>query len=355
MPFGYAMSRVQNTLRIWSTRDPLPTAFAEAWRARMSRAPHGNFSMQLPYLEWEGKHGQHALAVLVDEGQRAGAVVLREQAGEWHSGWPWRWQCVIEDPSRDGRVGVTPEEARWLFERACVAAGGKRLRFFAPYPPAGNRPGFMAGGTLVQLLEHDDKSVLMAMDPTKRRTVRRARESGCEVVEATTPELWKAFAEVQVETKRRHGEIVDNVVDDPAPGEFWREWELPWMWLLVAVREGRVVSGFGLGLSPGGMVEGRTSATGEEGRKIGAFPLLVYEASIRARDRGYRWHNNGGDTFFKRDMLGKLAERVEMHCWLGGGALWTLPNHGEAWGRATARRARRLQKRVLAARSAKPR
>lgn len=318
----------------------------------MAHAPHGNFAMLLPYLEWEARLGNHALAVLADDGARAGAIVLREQAGEWHSGWPWRWQCVIEDSARDGRVGVTPEEARWLFDCACASSGGKRLRFYAPFPPADGTPGFLAGGTLVQALDRDDQTVLMSMDATKRRTLRRARESGCEVVEATTPELWKAFAEVQVDTKRRHGDSVDDVPLAPAPGEQWREWELPWMWLLVAVREGRVISGFGLGLNPGGMLEGRTSATNEEGRKLGAFPLLVYEASLRARDRGYRWHNNGGDTFFKRDMLGKLAERVEIHCWLGGGALWMLPNHGEVWGRVTARRARRLQKRLIAAKSA---
>jgi hypothetical protein len=214
-------------------------------------------------------------------------------------------------------------------------------------------PGYLAAGTLLQSLGHDDQAILMAMDATKRRTQRKAREGGCQVVEATSPDLWKAFAEVQVDTKRRHGDSVEAVAQTPGPGEHWREWELPWMWLLLAVREGRVVSGFGLGLAAGGVLEGRTSATSEEGRKLGAFPLLVYEASIRARDRGYRWHNNGGDTFFKRDMLGRFAQRVEIHCWLGGGALWALPNRGEAWGRVMAPRVRRLQKRLLAAKGAK--
>lgn len=349
------MRRVKRRILIWSTREPLPPAFAEAWSRRMARSPHGNFSMSLPYLESESKQGRHARAVLADDGVRGGAIVLREHAGGWHSGWPWRWQSTIEDPARDGRVGVAAEETRWLFECACEAASGGRLRFFTPEGPVDGVPGFLAGGTLVQSLAHDDDAMLMAMDATKRRTVRRARESGCEVVEATSPELWKAFAEVQVDTKRRHGVAVEGVAQDPAPGEQWREWELPWMWLLVAVREGRVVSGFGLGLCPGGMLEGRTSATSEEGRKLGAFPLLVHEASIRARDRGYRWHNNGGDTFFKRDVLGRFAERVDIHCWLGGGALWAIPNHGEVWGRETARRARRLQKRLLETRRLKSR
>ncbi len=347
------MGRVERTLQLWSTREPTPPALAEAWSRRMARSPHANFSMALPYLEWEAKQGRHALAVLADEGSRGGAIVLREHARGWHSGWPWRWQCIIDDPAREGRVGMTSEEALWLYACACAAAGGRRLRFFAPLPPADGVPGYLGGGTLVQSLEHDDHAMLMAMDATKRRTVRRARESGCEVVEATSPALWKAFAEVQVDTKRRHGVVADRVEENPAPGQQWREWELPWMWLLVAVREGRVVSGFGLGLSPGGMLEGRTSATSEEGRKLGAFPLLVHEASIRARERGYRWHNNGGDTFFKRDVLGRFAERVDMHCWLGGGTLWTLPNHGEVWGRETVKRARRLQKRLLATRRVK--
>lgn len=343
------MPRLTDILRVWNTHEPPPAGFAEAWTQRLARAPHHNFAMTLEWIQWEAKHGRHSRVALVDEKGVGGAIVMREEHGEWHCGWPWRWQCVVDDPARDGAVGMDVREARWLFEHASRLARPKRLRFFAPAAPPEGVPSFMAGGTLLQSLGHGDQDILMAMDATKRRTTRRAREQGCEVVEANTPELWRGFAEVQVETKTRHGDAPPAVEAAPGPGEHWREWELPWMWLIVAVREGRVVSGFGLGLAPGGMLEGRTSATNEVGRKIGAFPLLVYEASLRARDRGYRWHNNGGDTFFKRDMLGKFAERVDIHCWLGGGARWVVANQGEALGRRLAPRVRRLQKRFLAA------
>ena len=347
------MPRPADVLRVWDTREATPPGFAAAWQRRLACAPHHNFSMTLACLEWDAQHGRHARLALLDEGGAGAAIVLREESGEWHCGWPWRWQAVIEDPSREGPVGMSDAEAAWLFRHASALARPRRLRFFAPCPPPAGVPAVPAGRTLMQSLTHDDRAFLSAMDYSKRRGTRRARERGCEVVEATSHELWRGFAEAQVDTKRRHGECPEPVAEAPAYGEQWREWELPWMWLLVAVREGRVVSGFGLGLAEGGVLEGRTSATTEEGRKLGAFPLLIYEASVRARDRGYRWHNNGGDTFFKRDMVGTLAECVDIHCWLGGGPLWLAANPGEALGRCLARHARQLRQRLTRREAAK--
>jgi hypothetical protein len=136
---------------------------------------------------------------------------------------------------------------------------------------------------------------------------------------------------VQRETDRRHGaEPLDGPQDLPGPGERWREWELPWMWLLVARRDGAIGSGFGFALGAGHVLESRAAGSTRAALRIGAFVLLAHEAARRARARGYRWLNWGGDTFFKRDVSGRLGHRVDLHCWLGGGLRWVIPNRAEA-------------------------
>jgi hypothetical protein len=115
----------------------------------------------------------------------------------------------------------------------------------------------------------------------------------------------------------------------PEPGEVWREWELPWMWLLVAKQGGVVRAGSGFGLWPGGSLDYRTNASDAEGMKGGANILLAWEAMRRGRDAGHRWVNWGGATRFKLDLGG---ECLTVHSWLGGGPLWQVPNRLEvAW------------------------
>lgn len=339
-------SRTGAAVHVWDTSVPLPEDFAGRWSLRVARAPHANFSLDLACVQWDAARGRHSRVALVDDPRGPAALVLRAVDGEWHCGWPWRWQAVIEDPERRGPVGMTEEEARVLFRYACALAGWRRLRFFVPHPAPQGVPSYVANGTLIQSLEHTDEELLAAMNESKRRAIRRARDSAVTVVEADSLALFRAYGEIGLETKLRHGAAPPPLLARPGPGEDWREWELPWMSLLVALRGSRVVSGFGMGLFPGGMLEGRTSATNAEGRKIGAFPLVLHEAARRMRDRGYRWHNNGGDTFFKRDMVGALATPVMIHCWLGGRGWW-LPNAGESARRRVAPRLGRLRRRLL--------
>src|SRR5687767_14398207 len=98
------------------------------------------------------------------------------------------------------------------------------------------------------------------------------------------------------------------------------------MWLLLALKDGHVVSGLGDGMRPGGaMLDGRKGASTVQAKHDGAFALLSFEEARRGRDRGFRWVNLGGDTLFKREISGTLGTRVVMHCWLAGGAAWGLP------------------------------
>ena len=51
------------------------------------------------------------------------------------------------------------------------------------------------------------------------------------------------------------------------------------------------------------------------------------EALRLGRERGMRAMNWGGVTTFKKELRG---ERLESHCWLGGGPLWAIPKPSSA-------------------------
>jgi len=320
------------------------------WEVRLDRCPHANFSLDPAYLEWESRHGRRALAVLLDEGDRRGALVMRESGGGWVSGWPWRWQAVVEDGGRRGPVGLDPDEARWLFACASRLAGSRVLRFHVPCPPVA-APGLMAGSTLLYAVDRDDEEVLKSMEKNKRRMLRRAQDLGYRVRETREACDFRRFAELQRETKQRHGLPAPPVAEAPAPGEDWDEWRLPWMWLLVAERDGMIESGLGDGVRPGGVVEARAGASSLQARKDGVFALLSFHEVLHSRDRGYRWINLGGDTPFKREMAGRLGTRVTMYCWLGGGGISHWRARGEALWQQVRRRAGRLARDVRAVRS----
>jgi hypothetical protein len=342
------------TVRVWDTRKPRDPEFAATWAQRLSRAPMAHFALDLDFLAWNADRGEHARAALLDEGDRAAMLVLRHTPDGWVSGWPWRWQAAFEGASRTPPPGFDLDEGRWLFEQARALAGDLRLRMHLPYAPALGVPGYVAGNTLFHDVAHDDGALLRAMDPTKRRSVRRAQDRGYRVSEATTAELFRGFAEVQRLTDERHGHRAAPLPEAPSAGVAWREWELPWMWLTVATREGRVESGLGYGTRAGGLLEGRTGASTADARREGAFPLLVYEGAKLARDRGYAYINVGGDTFFKRDTLGTLGRRVTTWTWLGGGARWMVPNAFDAGMRRTrAHMASALRARMAASHNGK--
>ncbi len=312
------------SLKVWRTRETPPEGFLAAWNARLANTPNAHFGFDPAAIAWEAGRGRHSLCACVDEAGRGGLVVLREERGGWVSGWPWRWQLAVEDAARRDPAGLTREESEWLFCHAAALAGGRWLVCHVPHPAPHARPAFLAGATLLRRLDMDDDAILRSLDTNKRRQHKRALKEGFSVVVASTHEEMAAFHRLQGETERRRGNASQTTPDAPAPGESWREWELPWMWLLVAVRDGVVQAGSGFGMRPHGALDYRTNASTLEAKRAGANVLLAIEALRRGRDHGCHWMNWGGVTEFKREMGG---ERVEVTCRLGGGAIWSLHNH----------------------------
>jgi len=312
------------TLQTWDTRQPPAADFERAWGGMLAACPHANFSFDLRYLAWEARHDRHAVAVRVEEGGRLGAIVLRVCGSTLVSGWPWRWQAIVAAPDRGSAAGLTPDDGEWLMAAARRVAGGRRLRCLLPLAVPASRGGFRAGATLMRRTDADGEQLLAQFDVNKRRAVKRAIREGWEVREAATVEERRAFAVIRREVDLMHGHRVSELgPGTPEPGEDWREWELPWMWLLVAVRGGKVGAGSGFGITPGGTIEYRANGSDAEARKLGVNALLAWEALRGAHGRGCHWMNWGGVTEFKRELGG---ERVEIHCCLGGGAAWALPN-----------------------------
>ena len=311
-------------LETWDTRRPLDPGFERGWLASLARCRHANFSLDPRLLAWEARHGRHALVMRIVEGERTAALVLRLEGAGLASGWPWRWQAVVEDPARSGGAGLTAEECAWVFDRSREIAAGRRLSCFLPLNVPASEGGYFAGATLLRSLEEDDDGFLRHMDVNKRRAVKRALREGWEVRPAAGLEELRTFAVILRETERLHGRRGPEVAaGTPEPGEDWRKWELPWMWALVAVRDGVIGAGSGYGVMAGGTMDYRSNGSSDEARKAGVNALLAWEAMRRGRDHGCRWMNWGGVTDFKRELGG---ERIEVSCRLGGGAVWALPN-----------------------------
>ena len=299
---------------------PPDPAFAEAWCDRLSRTPHANFTLSLDYLAHRAVQGEGSRAVLIDEGSRRGAMVLREAGPELVSGAPWRWQIVIEGAEPKDPHGMTKDDAEWFLGHAQRLAEDRRLRFFAPHPLRSS-PGYLAACTVLLDLAHSTEEKLSAaMDPSRRRLVRRSEKQGYEVIEGGTPELQRSFEELLAETgERRHGLHPGHEGGLLAA----RGWGLPWHWLLVGVKDGAVVAGLGLGRYPGGMVDGRASGSTEQAMKAGTNSQVWWESVRRARLAGHSWTNLGGSTVYKRQFGGVL---VPIYCQLGGGPRWWVPN-----------------------------
>lgn len=314
----------------WDTNRGAPDGFEAAWIARLSRCRLANFSMDPAQLKWEAARGRPARAALLEDGGRAAAIVLRETPRGFESGWPWRWQAALEG-GPDAPLVPDPDDARWLFARANELAGGRRLWLHLPRAPEGAAPSFFAGATLVKDMRPPEDELLKSLDSNKRRAINKARREGHTVAVATTVEQLRAFAEVHRVVEARHGFHHPPLAESPGPTEAWRNWELPWQVLYVAEHEGRVVGGSGFGFLAGGMMDYRANASTPEALKAGVNALLAWEALSRGRAGGFRAMNWGGVTTFKRELRG---ERVESHCWLGGGAVWTIPNRVVAGTRA---------------------
>jgi hypothetical protein len=310
---------------VWRTHAPIEDAFREEWNRRVSGAPHSNFTLDLRYLAHEAAGGKHSWAVLAEEGERSAAFVLRESNGELVSGWPWRWQAVLAGRPAHLPSPFEPGDSAWLHGIARAVGHGKRLRMFLPAAAESSISCYPAGATVLQPLERADDEILASMNSSKRRMVRKARDLSYAISEAGDDDSFRAFAELQRLTAERRGYRVIDAAPDA-----WREWSLPWMWLLVARRDGRIVSGAGDGIFQGGTVEGRAGASTAQARRDGAFALVCFEEVRRARDRGHRWLNHCGDTAFKREIAGRLGVRVPIWCWMVGGALAGAQDHVEA-------------------------
>lgn len=308
---------------VWDTTTKQPEGFAKRWNARLARAAFAHFALRLDWLEWEAKHGRHARAVLVEDGTLRAVLVLRREGRGWHCGWPWRTQVALEDGAMGGPMGLDRETSAWVFEQAQRAAAGDRVRVFLPAATLG-RGALTRGTTIVKALDLDDEKLLATLDSDKRRQVRKLEKAGWEVIEGSTPEHFRAFRQLQHDNDARlgHGKNAP-MVERPAPGEDWREWELPWQWLLLAVHEGVVHAGSGYGRAASGVVDYRANASTPEGRKAGANAFIAWSALRLARDGGWAYMNWGGNTTFKKQLGG---ESLVMSDRLGGGALWLAPN-----------------------------
>jgi hypothetical protein len=305
----------------WDTRLPLGPEFAAAWTARTARSPHASFDLRPDFLAWEARHGRPAMAVLVED--PAALMVVRRVGGGWECGWPWRLQITVESPS-PGLPAFPAAQRHRLLAALHAVTRGARTRCYLPEAPGDGEPAFEAGTTFMHALERGEDELFGTLDTTRRRMVRKAANEGFEVVEAHTLEQFRSFAQLQAETEQRRGRTPAPVPEHVAEsGESWREWELPWMQLLVAVREGQVVAGSGFGFSAGSMVDYRTNASKLEVRRYGVNIALAWEALRRSRTAGARWLNWGGSTEFKRTLGGAP---MTVWCQLGGGPVWALPN-----------------------------
>ncbi len=308
-------------VRAWDTRDPLPEEFARSWAAALSISCHAHFALDLAYLKWDAGRGHRSRALLVEDAGRCGLMVQRREGDRWISGWPWRWQALVCGADPGSPVGMTAADAAWLHAQVTLHANGERLVHYLPHPQPRGVRGWNAGATVIQAIAESDEDLYESMEPSKRRLVKRARRHDVSIEVAARPEDFRAFYDLQEESKRRRG--MDGVrvpPEEPASGEGWREWELPWMWLLLARHRGRVVAGVGDGIHAGGSMQGRTAAASLEARREGVTVLLGFEELKRGRDLRHRWFNFGGDTPFKREISGRLGRRIRVFAWLGGGS-----------------------------------
>lgn len=315
----------------WDTQEPLSEEFARDWRREVGGSPHAHFEFDLEYLAWEAQFGRHGRALMIGDGERRGVVVLRRHRGRWISGWPWRWNAFMCGADPASPLGMSAADAAWLHAHTSKLAGPQPLTFYLPHPPADGVPGWVAGATVLHDLFHSDAELLNGMEPSKRRLVRRAHAHDITIRVGGGEGDYRSFHRVQQQARARRGLRVETTPERiGARGVLWREWELPWMWLLVARQRDEVVAGVGDGVLRGGVLQGRAAASTLGARRLGATVLLGYEEARRGRDQGHRWLNHGGDTPFKREMCGRLGRSVRMFGWSGGGRAWRLWQRGEA-------------------------
>lgn len=303
---------------VWDTREPLAAAFRDRWAALAAESPQFNFSMDAACLAHEAAQGRHALAAILEDGGRRAALVLRREGPGFVSGHPWRWQLARAAPPEAEIAIPSAADCAWGFRAAGELARGARVHVHLPAAPPRGTAGYAAGGTLLLRLDAGDEALLAGMNPSKRQAVRKSAREGYAVAPARGDDERRAYHAL-------HEGMEWHAAGAPGgAGEPWREWELPWMRLLVATRAGAVEAGSGFGFSPGGTMDYRANASTPAARRIGVNAQLAFAALQEARRAGCRLMNWGGVTEFKRQLGGV---RTPVWCWLGGGGLWKPANH----------------------------
>lgn len=313
-------------MRIWTTQEMPSPGFAPAWDAVLRASAHAHFALERAWLEWEAAHGRHALAVVDADADEPMIVAARRERGGLVSGWPWRWQVAVAGAADATLEGLTPAHAERARRMLDEAGHRTRVRMYLPLAPGKSGRAPRAGTTTLLPLAGQAKA--KPTSGNKRREARKAAAAGWSVEAATTSAEFRGFAELQRENESRRGRTrAAALPGEPPPGESWREWEHPWMWLLLAKRDGVIGAGSGFGRSPGGIVDYRANASTLEARDAGANALIAIEAVRLAAEAGHRFLNWGGATTFKRSLGGETLPTWE---WLGGGATWAVPNSIES-------------------------
>jgi hypothetical protein len=312
-------------LRMWRTSDAEDSAFAAEWDTLGVATGQFNFTMDRRYLDWESAHGRHAQLLLARDGERRGGIVLRVERSGLASGWPWRWQFAVTDGARRPDVVPSRDQCAWIVQ--ALAELRSALTIHLPHPLTGIGGGSLAGRTILAPIADSDAAQLALMDTNKRRHVKTSTKQGFVITRGTDLASFRDYERLQRETEQRRvrgsgfeARATVTVVPEPesllpAPGESFREWEHPWMLLLLATRDGVAEATSGFGFVPGGAMDYRANASTEAGRKAGANAHLAFAAMQLAREYGCRIMNWGGATPFKRELGGRLQP---IYVWRGG-------------------------------------
>jgi hypothetical protein len=319
------------TIRTWHTGEAQPAGFSESWEGIARATGQFNFTMDERYLRWEAAHGRHALAVTIEGPVHTAALVLRLERGRLVSGWPWRWQVALVGSAGEVPGILTAEECRWVRKMVQELAGGRTWSLYVPAPPPSPFEGRLAGRTILTRLQHPDEALMQAMTGNRRRDIKASKKHGFAVVRSTALEDLRGHVELHEETERRrkrHGAAAESeegsmatpVASEaspgapvPPPGEGYREWELPWMMLLIARHEGAAHAASGFGLGPFGMVDYRTNASSDLARKHGTNAHLAFTAMQIGREEGCTVMNWGGVTPFKKQFGGSACDVYLWH------------------------------------------
>jgi hypothetical protein len=151
-----------------------------------------------------------------------------------------------------------------------------------------------------------DRDLLGEMHQKHRNAVRKGQSSELEVRIETAPADLTEFASVYEQTMRR----VDADDFYVFPAEYWPELaRLGGRLARVDARIGTELAASALLLASPPWLHYHLSATTELGRETAAATLLIYEAALWARERGYTHFHLGGGAGGREDSLFRFKLR----------------------------------------------